>query len=139
MVEITRLNKKDADTYFIVLLPFIEKALEHSEGEYDLVDVEHGLLSGRYESWIAVADDEVKAVAITEVVQHPNYRELLIKHIGGKDKNIWMTPEWQDRTFSQYAKDTGCKNLVMFGRKGWKRVLDKLGWKESYTIMKKEI
>ena len=38
-----------------------------------------------------------------------------------------------------YAIKNNCKRLVMNGRKGWLKVLNKLNWNEGYTVLTKEL
>ena len=41
--------------------------------------------------------------------------------------------------FQEFAKENNCTRLILYGRKGWLRVLNKINWKEGYTIMTKNI
>jgi len=141
MIEITRLKAKDAMHYWSALKPFIEMALNKTNGEYDADDFQDYIGSEYWETWIAVDinNKELQAVAVTELIEHPNFTELLIRTIAGKDRKNWMNLINQDDTFIAYAKEHNCKRLVMYGRKGWLKVLNKLNWQEGYTVMHKEI
>jgi N-acyl-L-homoserine lactone synthetase len=41
--------------------------------------------------------------------------------------------------FAEFAKANGCSSLTIAGRKGWEKVLNKLGWKFEFTTLKREI
>jgi len=50
--------------------------------------------------------------------------------------------EWLDElieTLEIFAKEQGCTHIEAYGRKGWVKAAEHLGFKESYTIITKEI
>lgn len=38
----------------------------------------------------------------------------------------------------EFGRMNGCTTMTLAGRKGWTKVLDKYGWKESFVVMSKE-
>jgi hypothetical protein len=139
MIELVRLSAKDAVYYWDAVTPLIIKGLERTDGEYSLKDYQDYIESQYWDLWIAVNLDtkEIQGVAVTEVVEHPNFNELLMRMVTGKHFNKFLLKT--ETQFQEFAKENNCKRLVLYGRKGWLRVLNKINWKEGYTVMTKNI
>lgn len=139
MIELVRLSAKDAVYYWDAVTPLIIKGLERTDGEYSLKDYQDYIESQYWDLWIAVNLDtkEIQGVAVTEVVEHPNFNELLMRMVTGKHFNKFLLKT--ETQFQEFAKENNCNRLVLYGRKGWLRVLNKINWKEGYTVMTKNI
>jgi hypothetical protein len=139
MIELVRLSAKDAVYYWDAVTPLIIKGLKRTDGEYSLKDYQDYIESQYWDLWIAVNLDtkEIQGVAVTEVVEHPNFNELLMRMVTGKHFNKFLLKT--ETQFQEFAKENNCKRLVLYGRKGWLRVLNKINWKEGYTVMTKNI
>ena len=66
-----------------------------------------------------------------------NVEALAMDFIGGSKMKEWL-PEAQ-RTLESFAKDNNCSHLEGYGRKAWKRWLDKYGWEPDYIAYRMEI
>ena len=139
MIELVRLSAKDAGYYWDAVTPLIIKGLERTDGEYSLKDYQDYIESQYWDLWIAVNLDtkEIQGVAVTEIVEHPNFNELLMRMVTGKHFNKFLLKT--ETQFQEFAKENNCNRLVLYGRKGWLRVLNKINWKEGYTVMTKNI
>lgn len=139
MIELVRLSAKDAGYYWDAVTPLIIKGLERTDGEYSLKDYQDYIESQYWDLWIAVNLDtkEIQGVAVTEIIEHPNFNELLMRMVIGKQFNKFLLET--ETQFQEFAKENNCKRLVLYGRKGWLRVLNKINWKEGYTVMTKNI
>jgi hypothetical protein len=139
MIELVRLSAKDAGYYWDAVTPLIIKGLKRTDGEYSLKDYQDYIESQYWDLWIAVNlnTKEIQGVAVTEVVEHPNFNELLMRMVTGKQFNKFLLET--ETQFQEFAKENNCKRLVLYGRKGWLRVLNKINWKEGYTVMTKNI
>jgi len=139
MIELVRLSAKDAGYYWDAVTPLIIKGLERTDGEYSLKDYQDYIESQYWDLWIAVNLDtkEIQGVAVTEVVEHPNFNELLMRMVTGKHFNKFLLKT--ETQFQEFAKENNCNRLVLYGRKGWLRVINKINWKEGYTVMTKNI
>ena len=139
MIELVRLSAKDAGYYWDAVTPLIIKCLERTDGEYSLKDYQDYIESQYWDLWIAVNLDtkEIQGVAVTEIVKHPNFNELLMRMVSGKQFTKFLLET--ETQFQEFAKENNCTRLILYGRKGWLRVLNKINWKEGYTIMTKNI
>jgi hypothetical protein len=139
MIELVRLSAKDAVYYWDAVTPLIIKGLKRTDGEYSLKDYQDYIESQYWDLWIAVNlnTKEIQGVAVTEIIEHPNFNELLMRMVIGKQFNKFLLET--ETQFQEFAKENNCKRLVLYGRKGWLRVLNKINWKEGYTVMTKNI
>jgi hypothetical protein len=139
MIELVRLSAKDAVYYWDAVTPLIIKGLKRTDGECSLKDYQDYIESQYWDLWIAVNLDtkEIQGVAVTEIIEYPNFNELLMRMVIGKQFNKFLLET--ETQFQEFAKENNCKRLVLYGRKGWLRVLNKINWKEGYTVMTKNI
>ena len=43
-----------------------------------------------------------------------------------------------DNVLERWGRDHGCSGIELTGRKGWLRVLDKVGWSVTFYITEKD-
>lgn len=110
--------------------PWLEAALEHTGGTHTLDDVVQAIAEGTMQFWPAP-----RGCAVTELISFPKKKVLHIFLAGGEmDQIIDM-----DSSAVEFARMNGCTGMSIAGRKGWSRVLKEKGYKESYTVLGKEI
>ena len=109
--------------------PWIEAALEYSGGTHLFEDVEAGLLSGVMQLW-----PSPKGCIVTEIVVYPRKKVLNVFLGGGElDQILDMHSD-----VIAWSKAQGCEALMMTGRFGWKKPLEKHGWKTLHCSYVKE-
>jgi hypothetical protein len=117
--------------------PLLRKAILKT-GLSAFVDVEHDILSGDALLWLAV-DGKASRLAIDAAastrLQHTDAGKVcVITACAGRDMSRWLP---LISGIENYARDEGCSCVRIFGRKGWRRVLE--GYRGSYAIMDKEL
>jgi len=112
------------------LEPKINKALAHSIGESSSYDLFIECLNNNAQCWV-----HEDAVAITRFINYNKYKQL---HIVTTTSNDWFKDGFEClKVFEEFAKATECRNIALWGRKGWKRVLK--DYHEPYTMLIKEL
>jgi hypothetical protein len=112
------------------LEPKINKALAHSIGESSSYDLFIECLNNNAQCWV-----HEDAVAITRFINYNKYKQL---HIVTTTSNDWFKDGLEClKVFEEFAKATKCRNIALWGRKGWKRVLK--DYYEPYTMLIKEL
>lgn len=106
--------------------PWIEAALEYSGGTHDFLDVAESVMKGTMQLWAGP-----EGCAVTEMIQYPKKKVLHVFLAGGKKEQII---DFQESAL-QFAQMNGCDSMTLAGRAGWKRVLDKHGWEEAFTVL----
>ena len=109
--------------------PWIEAALKYSGGTHNFDDVAAGLTSGKMQLW-----PSPKGCIVTEIVVYPRKKVLNVFLGGGElDQILDMHSD-----VIAWSKAQGCEALMMTGRFGWKKPLEKHGWKTLHCSYVKE-
>jgi len=102
-------------------------------------DVFNMLFSGASNLWVAYDENEagkIYGIVITTVKTYPCKRMVDMTFCAG-DK----LDEWQDEMMAlidRWAVDSKLDGMEFTGRKGWGKVLEKHGLKETYRLFEKE-
>ena len=116
----------------------VERSLVHGTGDVTSYDLFIECLAATSQCWIR--EDEfgiIHGVAVTRIKECKQYKELVI---------VCTTSDgWFDHgpeileMFEDFARGVGCKYTSVYGRRGWKRALEKYGYKEPYITLMKEL
>jgi hypothetical protein len=109
--------------------PWIEDALAYSGGTHTFEDVEQRILESHLQLWPAE-----RGCAVTEIVIYPR-KKVLHVFLGGRRNGSDYRHDRQRRAWS---KTQGCTSMTIAGRHGWRRVLEKYGYKPVLTVLEKE-
>jgi hypothetical protein len=108
---------------------WIQSALDKGGNTHDFIDVVEGVLGGKMQLWHGE-----KGCAVTELVVYPKKKVLHVFLAGG---NLEQITDMHDDAV-KWAKAQGCQGMTIAGRLGWKKILDKYGWKEQFVTLSKE-
>ena len=121
----------DIDQVWADIESYIEGAAKYTHGRYTADDIRQTFKEGGQQLWIAY-DDKIYGAVITEIMEYPQMRALVMHFTGGIE-----LPKWKDAMLSvlrSFAKDTSCKTIESFGRTGWKKVFSKDGFKSKFMF-----
>ena len=116
----------------------LEKALEYSDGERNATQIILSSISepGIFQIWQIFKDGKGVALGSTRVVQYEAFTALHIITLAGEtDGNL---TEWS-AIFEEEMKEHSIDMLELTGRRGFVKQLEKAGWTEKYTTMRKLI
>ena len=132
--KIFLLEAEDIDLVWDDVVPLIEKALQHAEGELVPDDIKKHLDKGDLRLWIALEGKETIAAMVTEVIQYPRKKIVRVITLAGRNMDMWydFLP-----MIEGYAIRNGCSSLEAWSRKGMARKLK--DWKHSYDIITKDL
>jgi len=118
----------------------LERALEHSSGEWTAVQIVESAIRepAMFHIWEVLKDNLPIAIASTRVIEYNNFTSLHIITLGGEDikENI---PELITMFEDMIRKYEGIDLLEYTGRRGFVKQLTKVGWEEKYTTMRKSL
>ena len=130
-MKITAIHPQD---YFFVwadIEDYMAGAAKYTHGRYAVEDIYDGLCKGNQQLWIAF-DDKVYGAVITEIMQYPQKRTLIMHFTGGIE-----LLKWKDEMLSvlkSFAKDNGCDCIESYGRTGWKRIFKNDGFSSKFMF-----
>jgi hypothetical protein len=119
----------------------VQAALERNHEGKTLMDDHHikeMCKVGLKQLWVTVdQDDNFKGVCISEIVQYPNYNVGVVNIATGTDLPLWVN---KIKEFEKWAfEKADCKKLEVYGRPGWKKMLEPLGFHFNHVQMDKFI
>ena len=128
------LEAEDIDLVWGDVVPLIEKALQHAEGELVPGDIKKHLDKGDRRLWVALEGKETIAAMVTELIQYPRKKIVRVITLAGKNMDMWydFLP-----MIEGYAIRNGCSSLEAWSRNGMARKLK--DWKHSYDIITKDL
>lgn len=85
-------------------------------------------------AWADLENDEVRAVATTEIHSYPRRRFMCIRFVGGRNMKEWMAPMLEKIT--DYALHSGCDALTGGGRGGW---IKAAGFRDAGVFLMKDL
>ena len=116
----------------------VERALAYGSGDVTAYDLFIECLAATSQCWIR--EDEwgcIHGVAVTRIKECKQYKELVIVTT---TSDGWFDhgPEILEM-LEEFARGIGCKYTSVYGRRGWKRALEKYGYEEPYITLMKEL
>ena len=138
MYTIQRILGEDLLINYQFIKTELEKALEYSDGDRNAPQIILDSISNPqiYQIWAVFKDGNRVALGSTRVVQYAGFRALHIITLAGEtDGNL---SEWA-AIFEEEMKEQPIDMLELTGRKGFVKLLEKAGWTERYTTMRKLI
>jgi len=132
IVEITYIPPKDIDNIWTKLKPFVALAAEFTYGRFTTNDIRTGYKKGNQQLWLAHEGEEVLGFSITEIIEYPQTRALVMHFTGGKDLPLWKTPMLKD--IQEFGSNNGCDIIESYGRVGWGKVFKEDGYKARFTF-----
>lgn len=106
-------------------------------GEVEPKQIIDGLPSGRYQMWLVSNDNEIVAVAVTEVVSYPARSALRIVALSGTGFDNWGLV--LSELLESFARCVNAKHIEAIGRRGLERLLKPLGYEARYVVVAKEL
>ena len=140
MYEIKQVMGEDILIRYNDLKKELERALEHSSGEWTAVQIAAKAISEPhlFQLWEILKDSSPIAISSTRVMQYNNFVALHIITLGGKEIYDEM-PNLITMFENMVKKYDNIDVLEYTGRRGFIKQLNTVGWKEKYTTMRKSL
>ena len=113
---------------------WIENALAQNGKTHSFEDIVRELIEKRMQFWSGQ-----NGCAITEIIKYPNDKEMNVFLYGGKIGSGIKQLEMMKGSLFQFGRDNGCTKISITGRRGWKKVLDKHGFKNTFITMERAL
>ena len=136
MIALSGIRAEDLSGVWNDIIPYIQRALEHGQGEFSLDAILDGILTREMQLWVGHEDEKIVYVGVTQLEKFSEKLICVIVLLSGD-----RVMEWLDNTneLESWAMTQGADELRVMGRPGWKRVLDKIGYEHAYTVMVKKL
>ena len=140
MYEIKQIEGEDILIRYNNLKHEISRALEHSDGEWTAAQIVEAAIKepAMYHLWEILMDGSPVAIATTRIITYNNFTSLHIITLGGKE--IYAEMPYLITEFENMVKKYEHIDYLEFtGRRGFIKQLNKVGWKEMYVTMRKNL
>lgn len=122
MKPMVRVEPHEAVKVWGIIVPFVHKLLNVSNGEYSERDVLDHVLDGKFDLWLAWSENRIDGFAIAYPITFPQCRRYMVVGAGGTDAKCYMLSAIAEMT--QRAIELGCTSPIkIVGRKGWAKFL----------------
>lgn len=116
----------------------LQPAVQVTNGRYMLYDVYAALKAGEMNLWIAFDDSrEILGCEVTRITDYPSRRVLTSLFTGGRNIRLWKDDLMG--VMVRWAEDNQCTAIEGYGRKGWLKMLDAYGVKQTLILFEKDI
>jgi hypothetical protein len=131
-MNILLVKKQDYLKVFDKLEDFLEKAAKYTHGRFGANHIKDDLLLKDQQLWIAFDKIDVYGFVVTEVIQYPKVKALLMHFTAGKELFKWKNKMLTD--IKEFAKFQKCKTIESYGRPGWAKVFKDDGYKQQFIF-----
>lgn len=108
-----------------------DKALAVGGNTHTFEDIEYGLSQGVFQYW---GDSECGV--LTQIVDYPRTRKLHIFIVAGK---YALAVERYLPDLKAFAEEIGASSITAIGRRGFERIVPKIGFKPKYIAFEYNI
>ena len=122
-----------AREYWPYVEPHVEKALEYGWNQPE--EVLELIANAQAQCWMAIDGEKVMGVWVTRVEQSERGRFCLVWLAAGEKVHEWL--HLVTEKVEPWAKENGCSEMQIVGRKGWVRRLPDYKW--TAVVLRKEI
>lgn len=135
-IELVQIDQQNMARVWPRLLPFIENIAAHMRDKYTVDDLFTCAVLNKKQVWIAyqVENDNIMALALTEINQFPNNRVCHVVACTGHDMEKW---EELILKIEQWAAHNKCTDMELIARPGWERGMKKFGYEKTHVVLNK--
>ena len=100
----------------------VVRLLERSQSKHTITGIFERILSGHYQLWLAYSSNNLDGIALSNIESWDNgTKTLFVEGCAGKSAQIHIEQAMQ--SIEAYARDNGCADINVIGRKGWVKLL----------------
>lgn len=108
--------------------PLIASALEYAQGENTTADVRARVIRGAAQLWLMIEPEgPVRGVMVSEIITYPRQRVANAWLLAGERMETWLQVAADH--LEAWARQQGCAAIVGDGRRGWRPIIEKLGYR----------
>jgi hypothetical protein len=134
----TLLEPRNLDSAWPRVAPWLMQAIGTEDKWGEIEEIRMGIARGMMQLWVIQdrKSGDLLAVAVTEVHQAGNVKSLVVRWMGGKDIKRWLTDLG---LMERWGIINGCTKMEIWGRSGWTRWFSKVGYKEEFRVISKQL
>jgi len=134
-VSILYVPGSSAEEYRDVIEKALEPCWQYGDPDYFPKDVVEKAKSGDVQLWVAAVREDLCGLVGSEVADTPSRRVVRMLYGAGVKMDKWLPP--LVARIEEFAEEVEASGVEIEGRRGWVRVLEKYGYTETCTRVKK--
>lgn len=117
--------------------PYIRKGCEYADGKMEPCDVLVDALSGKMQLWLVYNErHKICGAFATQVLDYHRQRRVIVAALGADNMDDVLNGF---DTLREWAEKNKADGIEIIGRKGWLKVLDKLGFEPTHVLMRTKL
>lgn len=125
------------ETFWHYAAPYVKRALDHANGEFDHTDFRTLCQNRDMQLWIVARPERVVGAITTEIIIYPHCKHLRIVTLAGSEFERWVA--LANETMDEYAKAHACNAIECFTRRGFVKKLEPLDYKMRHCVLIKDL
>ena len=127
----------DIDIAWPYVEPLLQRAMRYSDRKFDTQSIYEALIARDMQLWVATtASQEIKACAITHIVDYPQKTVMIIMFAAGFQMDKWLH---FIHILKRYAQHNDCDSIEIYGRNGWAKKLAKYGYEQIHAVYRLDL
>ena len=134
MITATLVPKEHIESIWPQIEIYAAKCAKYTYGRYTAKDMLDQLLTMDQQLWVAFNNKtkEIIGFWVTEVVEYPQTKVLVLHFVGGKDFHSWLPDGFPK--LQKFARENGCSKMESYGRPGWEVMWKDYGYKKRFVF-----
>lgn len=134
--EYYQVHPQDVQHNWELFATLINKAMTKTQQEeYSLQGCYERLVYNQWQLFVILKDEELDSIIVTSVIPFDLCCYLNPMFITGVSNNK-IDLEYMQKCLEEIAVKFNCDRIIGGGRKGWKKVLSKFGYKDLNLVVK---
>lgn len=133
--NLVKLEVDQVDRAWDACAPILQRAIDRSEGYYDIDDLYQAVKKGHQDLWV-MFDEEILLAGTTRLVHYPNKSVLEVLFVATKDNDSVDDFRSMMSQIEEWAKEQGAESTAFAARPGWKKLFP--DFKLQHTLMTKD-
>ena len=106
-MKITHFPNQEVDVVWHIVKEYFEGCAEYTYGRFTANDIRNAVKKNpNQQLWIAHEEDKIFGFVITEPMEYPQLKSLIMHFTGGTELELWK--EDMLKTIQGFAYSTGC-------------------------------
>lgn len=138
-LKVSDVKSQDVEALWPLVKTYLAKALAKSQQEYAIADIYHALVQGEMKLWIQYEGQTVVTCAVCQIIYYPRKKSCVIILMAGEENREGGDYMKALPSIEDWARDLGANSIMAFTRKAVARKLKPSGYKETYTVVEKNL
>lgn len=125
------------ETFWHYAAPYVKRALDHANGEFDHTDFRAACQNRDMQLWIVARPDRVVGAITTEISVYPHRKHLRVLTLAGSEFEHWV--EMANEVIDAYGRANDCDAVECYTRRGFVKKLEPLNYRMRHCVLIKEL